>query len=207
MILGTVARRAVEDVLRRHPIAGGAAIGLMWGAAMRVWMRFISPHPEFTWSGTLFILAGSVIVGTLLGLAHWRRSVGGAGWWRLSALSLMLLGAGGAVMWPSVILGAVAFGQWRYRLLRLLLVPAALIQVPVLQGVFADNWRMSGSAMVVAVVWYLPMITLEAWGFSVCVSPATAIATEGGRLRRIVVAAALIAVGGFGLLVAGLVGG
>ncbi len=206
MILGTVARRAIENLLRRHPIAAGAAIGLVWGAAMRGWMRFISPHPEFTWSGTLFILIAGAVVGAVLGVAHWRRHVGGAGWWRLSALSLVLLGAGGAVMWPSVVLGAIVFGRWRSMWLRLLLVPAVLAQVPVLQDVFADNWRMSGVAMAIAVLWYAPMITLEAWGFSVAVAPALAPAGGNRRLRRAVVAAALLAVGALGLLAMGAVG-
>ena len=37
---------------------GGLAGGLAWGVIPRLWMRFISTNPEFTWSGTLFIVIG-----------------------------------------------------------------------------------------------------------------------------------------------------
>ena len=33
-------------------LVGGLVGGLLWGALARVWMRFISTDPEFTWDGT-----------------------------------------------------------------------------------------------------------------------------------------------------------
>lgn len=209
MAVATHSPTSVIHWLRQHSIIGGAAIGLVWGASMRVWMRFISAHPEFSWPGTLFIVGASTIVGAVLGAAWWRRRVGGAGWWRLSALSLILLGAGGAVMWPSVVLGAIGIGQWRYRLARLLVAAAVLVQVPVLRQVFDDNWRMSGVAMTLAVLWYVPMLALEAWGFSVAYAPALkqpAQPARGGRVRKVVVAVGLVGVSGLGLVVIGAAG-
>lgn len=185
--------RAVAAI-RHRPVVAGATIGLAWGIAMRAWMRFISTDPEFSWSGTMFILGASVTVGTLLGVARHRRRAGGSGWWRLSALSLLLLGAGGAVMWPGVLLGAVAIGRPRPKALKIVLGLAAVAtQVPVLQGVINDNWRMSAVEAAIAVIWYAPMIALEAWGFATPFTPSIDGARLPSTLRRLVVALALLA--------------
>lgn len=192
---------------RIHPIVTGASVGLLWGAAMRAWMRFISPNPEFSWAGTLFILGASVIAGTLLGVAWWRRRAGGVGWWRLSALSLVLLGAGGAVMWPSVILGAIGFARPHPRWLRpMLLLAAAAVQIPVLQSVFRDNWRMTVTEMAAAIVWYAPMIALEAWAFSVAFAPRVEGAPAPAVVKRVVLAIPLVVVVGLAFLIIGLPG-
>lgn len=190
----------------RHVIVGASA-GLLWGILMRLWMRFISTDPEFSWSGTLFIVAASVIVGSLLGLARRRRAVGGAGWWRSSVLSLLLLGAGGAVMWPSVIAGAVAFGRPRPRWLRVgLAVVAVAVQAVVLRSVFADNRMMSGLDEVVAVGWYLPLITIEAWAFAVVFAPSLESAPTPARIKRFVMALPLIGVSALAAVMVGLPG-
>ncbi|HSJ26722.1 MAG TPA: hypothetical protein VLB67_00810 [Acidimicrobiia bacterium] len=158
----------------RRPVLAGAVAGAVWGVLMRMWMRYISPSPEFSWSGTLFILGASTIVGAILGLAWRRRSVGGAGWWRLSLASLLLLGAGGAVMWPSVVLGALAFGRPRPSWMRVVLgTAAAAAQIPVI-GSIADNWRFGIGDVVLATAWYAPMLVFEAWAFSVIFAPSDA---------------------------------
>ena len=194
----------VGAAMTRRSIIAGLLIGLAWGVAMRFWMRFIAVRPEFSVGGTVFILAASVIVGTLLGLARWRRSSGGVGWWRLNVLSLGLLGVGGAVMWPSVMLGAVAMGLRRWPALRVaLLVAAAGVQIPVLQDVIEENWRMSWVAATVAVVWYVPLIALEAWGFSVVVAPAAPHAPAVGPLRRVAFAAPVVFMVAMSVLVMG----
>jgi hypothetical protein len=41
----------------------GLVGGLAWGVFARVWMRFISTDPQFTWNGTLFIVIGFGIAG------------------------------------------------------------------------------------------------------------------------------------------------
>jgi len=187
---------SLVDWLSRRPILAGAGVGLAWGISMRAWMRLISTDPEFSWSGTLFILGASATVGTLLGVARRRRQAGGTGWWRLNSLSLLLLGAGGAVMWPGVVLGALAMGRPWPRFWKMVLGLAAIAtQVPVLQGVISDNWRMSAFGASIAVVWYAPMIALEAWGFSIAFSPAIDGARLPGRLNRIGPAFALLAFG------------
>jgi hypothetical protein len=150
----------------------GAGLGLMWGAVLRLWMRFIALSPEFNVGATGFILGASLVVGSLLGWARYRHQTGGRGWWRLTMLSLLLLGAGGAVMWPSVVLGAVAIGRRRPRWLALLLASAAVgFQVPVLQEAVFDSWWFDTSEMVIATAWYAPMIAIEAWAFSIVFAP------------------------------------
>ncbi len=190
--------------VRNHPILSGAGIGLAWGVAMRAWMRFISTNPEFSWSGTLFIVGASVIAGSLLGFARLRRWRGGIGWWRFAAVSLILLGAGGAVMWPAVILGAIALGRRRPAWLVGTLGAAALAsQWPVVSGAILDNWRMDQTDKVLGIVWYLPMLTLEAWGFSVTFAPRL---SEGPIPTRLKTALIGVPVAGF-LMVAVLAGG
>lgn len=127
----------------RHPVSAGVIGGLVWGIALRAWMRYITTDPEFTWSGTLFIVGATTLVGALLGFARHRRNLGGVGWWRFSVLGLLLLGAGGSVMWPSVILGAIALGITRPAWVRLLLGAGAVAaQVPVLAGTVIGNGRL-----------------------------------------------------------------
>jgi len=99
-------------------------------------MRFISDQPEFSWSGTGFIVGAATIAGTALGLAWLRRSRGGRGWWRLWGLAVLSLGMGaGLIMIPTVIVGAVALGRpWRgairAALLVVALVPQGLVLPP-----------------------------------------------------------------------------
>lgn len=155
----------------RRFILIGAGVGLAWGVAMRAWMRFITAQPEFTWSGTLFILGAATITGTVLGLAWHRRASGGRGWWRLAVISLLLLGAGGAVMWPAVILGALALGRpWKSWIRGTLGVLAGASQVPVVIGI-ADNWKFGLVQIVLATIIYLPLLFLEVWAFSVAFRP------------------------------------
>jgi hypothetical protein len=191
----------------RHQILAGAALGFMWGVLMRAWMRFISPDPEFSWSGTLFIVGASLVAGAGLGLARHRRLGGGIGWWRTSALALVLLGGAGAVMWPSVVLGGIAIGRWRRKAMAIVLgMGAVAAQVPIMSGVIADNPAMSLLHAGTAVGWYGVMITAEAWGFSVAFSPASRIAPVPGRLKRALIAAPLLAVAAFGAVAVGLTG-
>ncbi len=150
----------------------GAGVGLAWGAVLRLWMRFIALTPELNVGATGFILGASLVVGSQLGRARYRQRIGGRGWWRLTMLSLLLLGAGGAVMWPSVVLGAVAIGRRRPAWLVLPLAAAAVgFQVPVLQEAVFDSWWFDTSEMVIAAAWYAPMIAIEAWAFSIVFAP------------------------------------
>ncbi len=189
-----------------HPVIGGAALGLSWGVVMRVWMRFISTNPEFSIGGTLFILGATTVVGSLLGLARHRRHLAGAGWWRLSLLSLGLLGAGGFVMWPTVVLWAAAMGRRRPRwLVAGLGVAGALGQISVIDDAIISNWRFTPTEMAVATVWYVPMLMFEAWAFSVVFTPGLAVSTPS-RVKRALIATGLLVVGVAALAVVDLPG-
>jgi len=109
----------------------GAALGLGWGILARGWMRYISTDPEFTWSGTMSILAVAALAGTSLGaveaLRRRRR-----GWWRclLAIPALLLFASPGMLMAPAAVLGGAAFSGRGPRWTRLIL--AALAAAPVL---------------------------------------------------------------------------
>lgn len=107
-----VADRPPAHFWDRHPIISGALGGLLWGILMRLWMRFISTDPEFSWSGTGFILGAAFLAGLGLGTAYALSRKGRRGWWRLFGLPVILLGGGaGSIMLPGVILGGLAFGR------------------------------------------------------------------------------------------------
>lgn len=98
-------------------VIGGCALGVV----ARAWMRLIAEDPEFTWSGTIFIVAGFTIFGfTQAIVAVARRRIS-----RRSRLTIVrtfgavamvpLFGAAGSFMLPTV-LGcglAVARTEWR----------------------------------------------------------------------------------------------
>lgn len=114
-------------------VAIGAVGGCALGAIARAWMRLISEDPAFTWSGTIFIVAGFTIFGFAQSIvAVARHRVG-----RRSKLTIVrtfgavamvpLFGAAGAVMLPTVVgCGlAVVRTEWRTTARCLCLVVAA----------------------------------------------------------------------------------
>ncbi len=195
------------SLMKRRPIVAGALLGLLWGAVLRTWMRFISGSPEFSWSGTFFILLAATIVGATLGLARTRRMAGGVGWWRTSIISLMLLGGGGAVMWPSVVFGAAAIGRPRPIWLRGILGLAAVAaQVPVVQESILGGSTLSALGSVLAVGWYAPMLVIEAWAFSVVFAPAVDGAPVPSKVKKALIALPISAMAVFAAIAVGLPG-
>ncbi len=168
---GIMADAALPVRLARHPVIGGGLLGLTWGMAIRLWMRFISTDPEFTWSGTGFILGASALVGAFLGLAWWRRSLGRGNWWRLAGLAILSLGMGaGVIMLPSVLLGGLALGRsrWNPRLRGTLLTVAGGIQIALLVATGED---LPKGRLLPALLAYLILIGLEAWALSIVFMP------------------------------------
>ena len=104
----TIPAQAVRVSLVRYA-AIGAALGLLWGAAMRGWMRFISTSPEFTWSGTGFILGSAALAGLAFGFIEAARRSGRNRAWRLAGLlSVGVFGGAGLFMAPTALLGGFA---------------------------------------------------------------------------------------------------
>lgn len=187
-------------------IGWGAVLGLGWGLVMRAWMRFISTDPEFSWTGTIAIIAVAAFAGAVLGLARARRQRGGRGWWRLSLVALLPLGAGGAVMWPSVVAWGAALGRRRPgSLVALLTAAGALVQIEVIRGAILGDWRRGTFAAVVAVTWYLVMLGIQAWGFSVAFARGVPGVTMT-RWKQALVAVAMAAVAGLSVMVIGIAG-
>lgn len=93
--------------------AAGFALGLAWGVAARVWMRLISTDPEFSWSGTGFILGSTAVCGLVFGVLYGVRGAGRSRWWRLLALVCLVDFAGpGMVFIPAFLLGGLLwFGR------------------------------------------------------------------------------------------------
>ena len=102
-------------------LAIGAFGGALLGVLARLWMRFISENPEFTWNGTLFIIGGFTTFGlaqSLVAIARRRglrrtpltvvRAIGGVA-------TLPLFMAAGAVMFPTVVGAGLAIARTEWR--------------------------------------------------------------------------------------------
>jgi hypothetical protein len=117
----------------------GAGLGLGWGVAARAWMRLISTDPEFSWSGTGYILGACTVVGLLLGAAEASRRRGTMGWWRTTGASALLLGVGaGMIVLPTALLGGLAAARrrWHPAIRAVLALAAAVPAVLVARGVW-----------------------------------------------------------------------
>jgi len=155
------AEREATHLWNRHPILVGGFAGLTWGIAMRLWMRFISTDPEFSWSGTGFIIGAALIVGLSLGAASAARRRTRGGWWRLLGLPVIFLGAGaGVIMLPGTLLGGLAFGRRHWpRPVRLVLGILALGGTAVL--VFASSDFVGPIKTTVALAAFIVLHTIE----------------------------------------------
>lgn len=98
-------------------VAIAAVAGCLLGIVSRAWMRWISTDPEFTWTGTIAIVASFTVFATAQAITATART-------RIESprrvaairtisvvLSLGLFGAAGSVMAPTVLFGSLAL--WR----------------------------------------------------------------------------------------------
>ena len=98
-----------------------AAGGAVWGVVARSWMRLITEEPEFTWSGTLFIVGLFTIAATVQGCALAVRRRRWPRWAQapvrvLAGAVALLLGAGaGMIMLPTLVCGPLAIGRTTWR--------------------------------------------------------------------------------------------
>lgn len=133
-------------------------------------MRLVSTDPEFTWSGTLFILGATTIAGICTGLAYrrWRNAAGNV--WRLFGLAFLPLGmAAGGVMIPSVVTGGLAWGRSTWpKWSRLLLTLGAVgFQIFFFLGVDDVNLGPGGYKAAL----YALFLGIEIWAFSIITRP------------------------------------
>lgn len=115
-------------------LARGLLIGVPLGAAFRGWMRLISTDPEFTWSGTIFIVMVCTIAAVGASLARtardrWHRRTAKAVARVVGTVAVLLVGAGaGSLVLPAWSLAGLAWGRrdWSRRVRTVLVVAAAL---------------------------------------------------------------------------------
>jgi hypothetical protein len=138
--------------------------GLLWGVLARAWMRLITADPEFTWSGTGFIVVAFSIAGGAQGVAWAVRQRGWPRWAqaivRTLALVLALpLGSGaGIVMLPAIITGSLAAGRTEWpRGLRIALAGVAVVNTVALLPLFLLDLSWGR-----AIVGWLTMVPLYA---------------------------------------------
>jgi hypothetical protein len=126
--------------------------GFVLGVIARAWMRWISTDPEFSWSGSIFIVLAFMIfmvnhsiVKLLRQLFRGRRSVL---FIRVSGVifSLPIFTAAGGVMFPSVALASV--GTWNSALGKrtrgLLLLLALIIPIKISMDIVSDfGWSLA----------------------------------------------------------------
>jgi len=129
---------------RRHPVfvLAGAAAGVALGVTARAWMRWISTDPEFSWVGTIAIVASFTIFGAaqsaaaVARLRPLRPSAVAAFRAMAIVLSVGLFGAAGAIMLPVVVFGSLA--AWRSDITRSIRIVLAAVALPVVMVVVAD---------------------------------------------------------------------
>jgi hypothetical protein len=145
----------------------GAALGIV----ARIWMRFITTDPEFSWVGTLFIVVGfGVVFLGQAGVYLARRSgLGIFGFVALRVLAIVTLvplaGAAGAFAFPIIVFAPLAIIRtgW-HRWLRLLLGVLAL-----LPGVFVAFTLFSDLSLIratIGVVWFALIYGILVWAVS-----------------------------------------
>ncbi len=102
-------------------LGSGLITGLSLGVAARGFMRLLTDEPEFTWSGTIFIIGLFVVFGLVQGLVAAIRTRTTRRWITVPArliggLSYLMLGGGpGVLMVPFLWFGALALWQTTWR--------------------------------------------------------------------------------------------
>lgn len=146
-------------------LVGGLAAGLAWGVVARLWMRFVTDVPEFSWSGTLFILGVTSLAGLSLGAVELLRRRGAGGWRLVPAVPAVVMFAGaGMVMAPTAVLGGLVLSGRGPRWLRgVALVPAA---APLVLFFQPGDAIVGVTHTVLALAWYLVLVAVLAVGWS-----------------------------------------
>jgi len=157
---------------KRLIIIGAALTGLMLGIVARLWMRWVSTDPEFTWGGTLGIVIFFTIFTTTQSIIYvLRRKVisrrftsilRGVG----TFFTLPLFTAAGALMFPTVLLASIAI--WRKELniririaLLLLSFVIPVIQINEIGSDFGWNFITLGRALLFILIYSMVILLLQ----------------------------------------------
>jgi hypothetical protein len=146
-------------------VGAGLLAGVALGALLRLWMRFVSTDPEFSWSGTLFIVGAFAILGTSAGVVTAGRRRG----WRgllvaartvAVVLSMGCFGGAGVVMLPTIVPAGLAVGRHDWaRGVRVALVVLAVVAASAVVLTMTD---LSVARRVAALAAYLALCAFEA---------------------------------------------
>lgn len=91
--------------LLRH-LGTGLVLGALTGAVARGFMRLLSAEPEFTWSGTAFIIGIFTVAGLSFAAAYDLKLRHRSRWWKLLALPSVMLATGAGMLLIPGVLGA-----------------------------------------------------------------------------------------------------
>lgn len=155
---------------------GGLVGGLAWGTIARLWMRFITTNPEFTWSGTLIIVIGFGIAGLAQSGAYLgrRATLGRPALTVLRVVAVIALlplgGAAGASMFPTIILATLALTHHTWpRWLRGTLGAIALVPTVATALSFFDD--LSLMPAVAGVIWFVAIYAGIIWAARFSLGP------------------------------------
>ncbi len=126
-------------------------------------MRYVGTDPEFSWSGTGFILGAGVVAGACLGVVEAARRSGRSRWWRVVGIGGIGLGGGAGSLLVPVVLragwGLACRGRRWASVAAVLLPAAALVALVVSEPVPHDP--------VLSILGLLVMVGLETVGVTV----------------------------------------
>ena len=192
----------VQDAPRKrlHPlliVAAGLFGGMVLGIIARAWMRLISDDPQFTWSGTIFIVGGFTVFGVTQAVVAVARRRARRRWTLtivrvVGTIGLLPLFVGaGALMLPTVVAGGLAKARAEWNNIARW-ISAAIATVPVLivgRGLVGSfGWSMH------TVVGFLALIALYGTIISATRFTFTAQA-DGWRMKRWVTISLFVVLG------------
>jgi hypothetical protein len=146
-------------------IAVGVFVGAGWGIVARAWMRLITEHPEFSWSGTLYIVGAPAVIGAVVALAH----VAVARQWRAAmvlrvpaVMVHVLLGAGaGSLLLPTLVFGSIALARRRFGVVLRIALGLLILAVGIPGGVQDGGSSMAAGVLVAGVA--LAVLVVSGW--------------------------------------------
>ena len=186
----SAASRGRPSLVARHPwllAPIGFVSGIALGIVARVWMRWISGDPEFSWGGTIFIVSAFALLGLTQGIAAAAR-LGGR---RRAVVTvarvfgvvgmMTIFGGAGAIMLPTVVGGGLALYRTDWR--RWLRVIFALVATPpvvfVTLGIVDEIGVVRG---VVQILLFFAIYGVVLWAVRASLAPLR----DGWRMSRIV---------------------
>jgi hypothetical protein len=194
---GTTAGPVAAQRSALRSVLLGTAAGAGYGIALRAWMRLVATDPEFSWSGTGYIVGVFAVLGTMAGAASAVRRRGG----RRAVLAVRTTGvvlslgcfvAAGAAMFPTVVpagLGA-ARTDWPRRLRAALVLAGVTVAVAVVVSMTELSW----ARRLVALATYLPLCAVEVAMLTRLYAPSLPRDTLGWSPRAAIVVGVVILV-------------